>query len=244
MKWDMPFEDLLDNRHTVHLWMTDLRNYSKKQLTSLLGVLSAAELKKLELIKELKERKRYVIAKATLRQLLSRYHRVRPQQLNFGRNAYRKAFLHPNPECTQFNVSRAGDKVLLAFRFNARNTSVGIDLESLDTPYDYNWVINRYFNVEERKAVRHSNGRHLFFKYWTRKEALLNAVGTSMLDEMQELKVWAETNVCDVKNANLQRLTQRPYYLHTFRIEDQYMASIATEGLHVNTMFFDYDYFL
>jgi len=244
IKFEMPFEDLLDNRHHVHLWKTDIRNYSRKQLTALLGLLSAKELKKLQLIKTIEERKRYIIAKATLRQLLSRYHRVNPQKLAFSRNASHKPFLHPNPDSTQFNLTQAKHKILLAFRFNARNTSVGIDMENLESAYDYNWIINKYFHNDEKKAVRESNGRHLFFKFWTRKEALLKAVGTSMLEEMPVLNTAGESNVCDVKNETFHRLTQRPYYLTSFKIGDQYLASLATEGLHVNTLFFDYDYFL
>ena len=242
--WEMPFNNLLQNRKKVHIWITDLQNYSKQQFAILLGLLSKHELQKVKSFHYEEDRKRYIVAKATLRKLLSRYQLILPQSILFSRNAFHKPFLHPNPNSLQFNVAHSGSKVLLAFRFNARGTSIGIDMEKVNNDYDYKVLVKEYFTEEEQLSISDENSSELFYKLWTRKEALLKAFGTGLTDDMKQLNVSKYTNIVRMKNAHYSRVTQRPFYVNTFKIDDNYIASFALESAPVKPLFLDYDYFL
>ena len=77
-----------------------------------------------------------------------------------------------------FNLSHAGNYAVAAL---ARGAQVGVDLESLARPADIELLGRRVFSEGERELVR-AGGREMFFDLWSRKEALLKALGCGWAD--------------------------------------------------------------
>ena len=77
-----------------------------------------------------------------------------------------------------FNLSHAGNYAVAAL---ARGVQVGVDLESLARPADIELLGRRVFSEGERELVR-AGGREMFFDLWSRKEALLKALGCGWAD--------------------------------------------------------------
>lgn len=77
-----------------------------------------------------------------------------------------------------FNLSHAGNYAVAAL---ARGAQVGVDLESLSRPADIELLGRRVFSESERELVR-TGGRERFFDLWSRKEALLKALGCGWAD--------------------------------------------------------------
>lgn len=87
-----------------------------------------------------------------------------------------------------FNISHSGNRVVGCATLNGK---VGIDIE-LMKPINLNY--NDYFTPTEQQNIRTAkNPDTEFFNYWTRKEALLKAVGTGVFTPLLDIDVSANS---------------------------------------------------
>lgn len=103
------------------------------------------------------------------------------------RGAQGKPFAPELPEL-HFNLSHAGADVLLAF---ARAEPLGVDLERLDRRVAVDAIAERHFASAEAAALaRLAPGprRAAFLNLWTRKEAVLKAVGAGLSYGLQRVE--------------------------------------------------------
>lgn len=240
LKWEIPFRDLMRDRQKVHVWITDLNHYSETQLLYYSSLLKKAEREKANRLHFERDRRRYIVAKVTLRNLLGRYLNAAPESVKLKLDACRKPYLINNPQGIQFNLSHSGDKVVLAFRFNAQAATIGIDVEQVNRRYDYTSVIKDFFSPQEQQHIRKDPSLELFFKYWTRKEALIKALGGDLSIEMRNLNVSNSTNICKSEHYEPGQI----FYLQTFKVDHNYMVSLAIKGQPLNHTFIDYDFFI
>ena len=77
-----------------------------------------------------------------------------------------------------FNLSHAGEYAVAVL---AKGVSVGVDLESTVRKADVERLGRRVFSESEQSLVR-AGGREVFFALWSRKEALLKALGCGWAD--------------------------------------------------------------
>ena len=125
-------------------------------------------------------RRRFVAARASMRRVLGLCLDRDPAGLVFdytdrGRPSLRLAS-HPDFD---FNLAHSGDLALLAFS----SRRVGVDVERLRDMPNALAVARRFFSPREVAALRRLAGdarREGFFNAWTRKEALIKAVGTGL----------------------------------------------------------------
>jgi 4'-phosphopantetheinyl transferase len=125
-------------------------------------------------------RRRFVAARASLRRVLGLCLDRDPAGLVFdytdrGRPSLRLA---PHPDF-DFNLAHSGDLALLAFS----SRRVGVDVERLRDMPNALAVARRFFSPREVSALRRlaEDARRVgFFNAWTRKEALIKAVGTGL----------------------------------------------------------------
>ncbi len=92
------------------------------------------------------------------------------------RGAHGKPFAPALPDL-HFNLSHAGPHVLLAF---ARGQALGIDLERCDRRLSIEGIAGRFFAPREAQALAAlppARQRETFLRLWTRKEAVLKAIG-------------------------------------------------------------------
>ncbi len=121
-------------------------------------------------------RARYVLAHGFLRQLLGRYLDADAGKIVFDFNAYGK----PSVAGIEFNLSHSGALAAVAISTGAL---AGIDIEEIRPLPDLPGLVSRFFAVSERDAVYSSprNQREtIFFTHWTRKEALVKALGRGL----------------------------------------------------------------
>lgn len=125
-------------------------------------------------------RRRFVVARASLRRVLGLCLGRDPASLVFeqtdrGRPSLRLAS-HPDFD---FNLAHCGDLALLAFS----NRRVGVDVERLREMPNALAIARRFFSPREIAALRRlaeDARRDGFFNAWTRKEALIKAVGAGL----------------------------------------------------------------
>jgi 4'-phosphopantetheinyl transferase len=130
------------------------------------------------------DRRRYIVARARLRQLLGARLRVSPEKIEFQYGAAGKPALAASHGDLRFNLSHCEDVAVYAF---ADAAEVGVDVEREREIEDAEAIAERCFSPAERDACR-----ALGFLYcWTRKEAFVKALGSGLSSPLPELDVSA-----------------------------------------------------
>jgi 4'-phosphopantetheinyl transferase len=125
------------------------------------------------------ERKRYIVARATLRRLLATRLGTRPEEIDLVYGEHGKPALGARFSGSKlfFNVSHCDDFALYAF---SSTGEIGVDVEAVRWFADADDVAARVFSPAERSAYAALDPLHRpvgFFNCWTRKEAFIKALG-------------------------------------------------------------------
>ena len=128
------------------------------------------------------DRRRFVVARARLRELLAERLDTSPRavQLTYGRAG--KPALGPRHQCAglRFNVSHCGDVLAVAI---VDGCEVGIDIEAVRPLPDADDIAAIVFSAHERteyRALPPAAKFCGFFNGWTRKEAFVKAIGDGL----------------------------------------------------------------
>lgn len=126
------------------------------------------------------DRRRFVLAHAAQRLLLARCLEVHPAAVCYEHGVQGKPRLAPGLAPLEFNLSHSGELALLAV---ARDRPVGVDVEQVRDVPDALSIADTHFAAAERDALRSSAPgelREAFFRCWTRKEAVIKAIGEGL----------------------------------------------------------------
>jgi 4'-phosphopantetheinyl transferase len=172
----MTFEDPLRD---VHVWCTFCDEIGDESLLEdYERLLSADERQRRSRFVFPRDRHRFLVTRALVRTVLSRYADVAPADWTFVVNTYGRpeiAARHPRAGILSFNVSHTPGLVVLGVGFGR---ALGVDTENvraLQAPLE---VAARFFAPTEVAALRalpEANQSRRFFEYWTLKEAYLKA---------------------------------------------------------------------
>ena len=122
-----------------------------------------------------RDRRRYVVRRGRLRELLARYLDCAPAQVRVSSTAYGKPFVAGSD--LEFNLSRSCNMALYVV---ARGAVVGCDIERRDMSFAVEQTAEQFFSREEVRELRSlPSARRVegFFNCWTRKEAFVKARG-------------------------------------------------------------------
>jgi 4'-phosphopantetheinyl transferase len=148
----------------------------------LAGLLSADERERAGRFAFERDRRRYIVARARLRQLLGERLGAAPESLQFVYKPHGKPALArcPGRRDLRFNVSHCGEVAAYAF---AEGRAVGVDIEEIRELPDAEDIAMRFFSRRERAAYMRLPVRERpqgFFNCWTRKEAFIKALGSGL----------------------------------------------------------------
>lgn len=129
-----------------------------------------------------RDRTRWIHARLVVRDILSRYLNVAPEDLHFAVDPSGKPRLPADrhPGGFHFNLSHAGDYTLVAV---CRDAEIGADVEWIHRTTNIDSIARRFFSPAEQRqlgAVPEDGRRQAFFECWTLKEAFLKAKGTGL----------------------------------------------------------------
>jgi 4'-phosphopantetheinyl transferase len=178
---------LLLPREIVQIWLADL-NVEAGQLHILSRLLNEQELRRAERLHFAEDRRRFVVARAFLRQLLGLHLGIDPKGVRFRYEPRGKPAL-AHRTTLQFNLSHSSDVAVAAV---TRERRVGIDVEVISDTLDFEDVGRRYFCASEAQRVVGSQGaerRRSFYFHWTGKEAYLKAQGDGLFAPLDSFEV-------------------------------------------------------
>jgi 4'-phosphopantetheinyl transferase len=190
LSWHMPPIDLPLPPDDVHIWRVNLAAPTEV-VQRCEAILSPSEQARMQRYAFERDRRRWTIARATLRLLLSRYLHADPGILSFDLNAFGKPSLAAPYRETQieFNLSHSAEMALYAF---TRKRLIGIDIEYMRNDLDYDGMARHSFSPQENEALRSltEKERHrAFFRGWTCKEAYAKALGKGFSQAFDQFTV-------------------------------------------------------
>lgn len=126
-----------------------------------------------------RDRRRFIVARARLRQLLGDRLKSRPEAVELVYGTHGKpALAKPSDNMDwRFNVSHCDDVAAYAF---SEGHEVGIDIEALRNVHRADTIASQFFSRSEQEtylALDSSKKMAGFFNCWTRKEAFIKAIG-------------------------------------------------------------------
>jgi 4'-phosphopantetheinyl transferase len=164
----------------VHVWRASL-DRPAAEVAALHELLDTAERSRAARFRHDRDRRRFIVARATLRIFLSDYTQTAPHRVPLRILPGGKPTLDREcePIAPHFNVSHCGELALFALA----DREVGIDVERLACHDDMHRVAAHFFSPEELLAFQRLNGaeqRYFYFRTWVRKEAYLKAAGSGL----------------------------------------------------------------
>lgn len=171
----------------VHVWRIDLEQ-PDAILDGLEDLLAEGEKARAQRFRFVRDRRRFTVARAALRQILAGRLGVKPRSIEFSTGAYGKPYL--TERTFRFNVSHSGGLALVAV---ARNRELGVDIEELRPMDDAEELADRFFSASESRKLRaapdSASRIRGFFECWSRKEAFIKALGEGLSHPLDSFEV-------------------------------------------------------
>ena len=239
IQWS-PGADVDRLRHSeVHLWRTRLQagDDLRKRLSK---VLTADERERADRFRFDVHRGRYVVSRAVLRILLSRYLRRPESEIGIAANAHGKPELLDQDSDLHFNLSHAGDLGVYAF---ALGRLVGVDVEETSRDVGFRDLAARFFSLDERLVLDSVSERDLrgaFYECWTRKEAYIKALGLGVTHGLDNFSVGFGPGVpAALLHSEVDDDAPRKWAMRSFLPAPGFVGALAVEGDDWDLLAFD-----
>jgi 4'-phosphopantetheinyl transferase len=166
----------------VDIWFSDV-DRPAPEIEDLKALLSPEESARAQRFRFLRDRNRYIVQHGVLRLLLAGYTGCGLRQVDLQTGANGKPYLVKTKgmDVMYFNASRSDAFVAFAF---SQIGSIGVDIEKIRDIPDMLEIVEKHFTTSEKHEIfscSDSLRSILFYKFWTRKEAVLKAQGDGLL---------------------------------------------------------------
>ena len=226
----------------IHVWRFPLVNGG--EFDHIMPLLADDEVKRTGRFLFDKHREHFAIGRAAARMILSRYADVAPEKVeysydNLGKPRFADEKLNAE---YRFNFSNSSDLGLLAI---TPTTEIGIDLERIREMSDMLGLAKRYFAQQETDllfALPEPEQPHAFFRYWTRKEAYLKAVGKGLTFPLRNVHVTQDDSAgeCRIVDINGDQSEAAKWSLTNLSPNEEYKAAVAIQRLENTISQFDF----
>jgi len=216
----------------VHIWSRSL-DAAPEEVAAHASILSPDERARANRFRFDDDRRRFVIGRSVLRQILGDYLCLPADRLTFSYDDYGKPRLEraAGGPPLFFNASHSHDLALYAI---APVDGVGIDVERVRAMTDVESIARRFFAPREQSALAALQGdakTEAFFRCWTRKEAILKAVGAgfSLPLNSVDVPIASDTLPCVVRLPHAIS-DIHDWSLHDARPPADYVGAVALPG--------------
>ncbi len=173
------------------------------------------------------DRRRFVARRGVVKCLLAALQGCEPSEVVFSFNVYGKPALKAGPYI--FNTSSSGDSLLFAIGRRSEVGAIGVDLEAKRPMPDALLIAQHFFSEGEAAELGSLTGDQrdqAFLNCWTRKEALIKAVGSGVSFGLDRFSV----TMLPQEPARIRQLDGQPttWHLHAWSPSPQHIAALAT----------------
>jgi 4'-phosphopantetheinyl transferase len=220
--------NLVIENSSIYIWCLSLTSppLSSKELYS---VLSANEKKRANQYHFNKDKNSYITRTGVLRHILAQYAQVLPKDLYFQTNEFGKPSLCGAPgKQMAFNLSHSDQKVLIAVAESSQE--VGVDIEKIRSMEDLYNIVESYFSGPEKRIIQdlpEAERAEGFFRYWTRKEAYIKAVGQGLSHPLNTFSTHAEDGIVRFSEDQQQKPA---WHFEQIEVAPGYCAAAVSQG--------------
>jgi 4'-phosphopantetheinyl transferase len=187
-------------KNEIHLWQVNPDNITEPELLNQYKtLLSADETIKQQRYKFSHDRHDALITRAFVRDLLSYYADIAPNDWRFDKGEKDKPEIVNPPLPLRFNISHTKGLIICAVTLE---DDIGCDVENTTRSNDVLAIANRYFSAIETKelfSLTKEQQQHRFFDYWTLKESYIKAWGLGLAIPLKDFS-FNITNAIAEKN--------------------------------------------
>lgn len=186
-------------------------------------------------------RRRFIVARANLRLILSKYLDISPLEIEFSYGAKGKPFLAQNLDLhrnLQFNLSHSEDMAVCAIAADIMDSSnlLGIDLEYHRGIDNVKNLAKRLLSPEEFQLIQNlasqSEQEHLFLRIWTVKEAYLKARGCGLGQLSSVSTIWQNDKIIGLSipstSEEICDRSSTDWQVYQFFYPQNYIGSLVT----------------
>jgi 4'-phosphopantetheinyl transferase len=180
-----------------------------------------------------RDRNRFIVARARLREMLATRLGVRPESVELTYGVHGKPALARRYAGSdlRFNVSHSDDVAVYAF---SSGREIGVDIEAVRPIPDADDIAAQFFSLRENEAylALDPTDKPLgFFCCWTRKEAFIKAIGDGLYHPLDSFDV----SLAPDEPAKILRVkdmlgSECGWYLNSFSPFPGLVAAVVTEN--------------
>ena len=218
----------------IHLWCAPHEDIRGPELEAAYGcLLSPSERTRQGRFRFDRDRHRFLVTRALVRTVLSRYASVRPEDWEFAANPHgRPHIANADAECTglTFNVSHTDGLIVLGV---ARGMRLGVDVEFVSDRAGVLEIAPGFFTAQEvadLQGLPAGLRQQRFFEYWTLKEAYIKARGEGLsipLDQFgftlrgeRGVALWTDPRLADTASA---------WRFQQFRLSPRHLLAVCSD---------------
>ena len=174
---------LLLPKNEAHIWLVDPRMItSTSLLEQYFPLMNEAESVQQQRFYREVDRHRYLVTRALVRTTLSRYIQRSPDEWEFVFNEYKRPDIAPQQQEIPLRFNLSHTRGMIACLVNLEQDA-GVDVEDITRSTGVMNIANYSFASGETEALLNADPerqKHLFFQYWTLKEAYIKAKGMGL----------------------------------------------------------------
>jgi len=215
----------------THMWNVDL-DQSPFVIQCLSSLLSSDEKKRSKRLIFDKDRNRFVVCHGLLRVLLSHYIGIKPDhiQFSYGQNGKPALLEMLNNNNIRFSLSYSRGFCLFAI---TRYREIGVDIEFSGRSLDCDQIINNFFTEKEKcffYCLNKKQRENAFFKLWTKKEALIKALGIGLSLPLNSFDVsLLDHEIVELPSVEGLLKKETMWEVNVLNVHKEYLASWAIE---------------
>jgi 4'-phosphopantetheinyl transferase len=165
----------------IHVWRASA-DLGCDELERLWDTLSDDERERAQRFRFARDRQRFVARRGLVRAILGQYLSTGAHALRFAYGRFGKPALvcERDRPALEFSLSHSAGLLLLAL---TGREGVGVDIEQVDTRFDYRGVAEQFFPpqvIEELRWALPAQAHRVFFRQWSLQEAIGKARGDGL----------------------------------------------------------------
>lgn len=217
------------DRDEVHIWQVSNDLWSESESFHLLTNEEKTRASKFRFIKD---RKNFIIGRAVLKTLASSYLNRAIEKIHVVFGEQGKPGLK-NETALKFNLSHSKNQLLLAF---TKDSEIGVDIEFNQTQIEIEKIAKQFFapaEIDELKELDHSLQLPAFYRCWTRKEAVIKALGGGLSIPLDRFVVsFLPNESARMKRIDWQDEEANKWTIHSQEFHEEFTGAIAVRTEH------------
>jgi 4'-phosphopantetheinyl transferase len=222
----------------VHVWKIWQEEARFADFTSLL---SNEEMERASRLRTAALFHRFAANHGMLRILLGSYLGMDPRRLQFAANPYGKPSLREMGLHLRFNMTHSDDLTLIAV---CLQSEVGIDVETVRPVEEWEEIAKSHFSDDEYRCLLAEPmqpadlQRDAFFRCWTRKEAVIKAIGMGLSMPLSSFTV-STTQEAALLHCSWNETAASQWTLEHLEPAPGFVGALAMEGTEWSIQQFD-----